>query len=1036
MFSNFFIHRPRFAIVLSLIIVLVGLIAIRSMPLESYPIITPPQVIVNAPYPGANADVVAKTIAAPIESEINGVEDMIYMQSECANGFYNLTISFEIGTDPDMAVVKVQNRLALVTPKLPEEVRRLGVSVRERTGGAGVFFVGLKSSKKEYSNIYLSNYALIYIKDILARVHGVADVRIFGAKDYSMRIWLDPEKMANLSITTDDIVRAVQSQNIQIATGELGEAPAPEYQQLQILLTTKGRYTKPSEFENIVIRANNDGSSVKIKDISDVELGAYNYSSFNRVNGTPFVVMAISQLNDANVIDLVSDVKKELREIENNLPEGVELQELYDASKFIEESIEEVTLTICIALLLVSLVTFVFLQNARMTIIPVLAIPVSIIGTFSFLKGFGFSINTFTLFGLVLAIGIAVDDAIVVIENIQRHISNGVKPKEAAIITMKEVSGAVIATTLVLLAVFVPIAFVPGISGRLYKQFAVAISVAVTISSLVALTLTPALAATILSRKQIKSNMFWDAFNYIFEKIKNIYISLSHFLIKNIYIPVLILIALLIGSIAILKIVPTGFLPEEDQGVLFTIVQLPDGASLARSDEVIKKIEKIMQEYDAVEKVISVIGFNGSNSSIVICDLKPWNDRRNKKDMAQNLIRELQGRFMQIPDAQIYAFSPPSIPGLGMFGGFEFMLQDRGEHSPQFLADIANDFIAKANQNPNLQRVFTQYQANMPQLLVTVDREKTMAKGVDIKEVLTTLGALFGSTYINDFNKLGRIFQVKMQAKSQYRSDAEAIKYIYVRNNKGEMIPISSLIDIKSTVGVKSITRFNMFNTVAINGNAAFGKSTGQAIQTMEELAKTDLPEGFSYEWSGTSYQEKESSSQTSFILLLSVVFIYLFLIAFYESWAIPFSVILVAPLGIIGGLLSILIMGMSLDLYAQIGLVILIAISSKHAILIVEFAKTEKEQNNYSAEVAAITAAKLRFRAVIMTVLTFIFSVTPLIIAQGAGAESRHSLGITVFGGMLAAAIIGTILIPASYVIVEKMREKFSIKITDEDTN
>ncbi|MEW5819581.1 MAG: multidrug efflux RND transporter permease subunit [Cyanobacteriota bacterium] len=1029
MSSNFFINRPRFAIVISLVIMLVGLIALQTMPLESYPIITPPQVVVSAPYPGANADVVAKTIAAPIESEINGVENMIYMESESTNGSYNLRISFEVGSDPDMAVVKVQNRLSLVTPKLPEEVRRLGVLVRENTGGPGVLFLGLKSDKKEYNNIFLSNYALVNIKDILSRVPGVADVRIFGAQDYSMRIWLNPEKMANLAITTRDVISAIQSQNIQIATGQLGDEPAPEYQQLSIMLRTQGRYTKPSEFEEIIIKANNDGSTVKIKDIADVELGSFDYSSYNRVNGKPSVVLAISQLNDANIIELVKNVDERLSEIKKNLPAGVELDVLHDASDYIEESIEEVTLTIVIALILVTLITYMFLQDIRTTIIPILAIPVSIIGTFSFLKALGFSINTFTLFGLVLAIGIVVDDAIVVIENVQRHISNGMHPKEAAIKTMKEVSGAVIATTLVLLAVFVPIAFLPGITGRLYKQFASAISISVTISSIVALTLTPALSATILSSKISKSNWFWDLFNYGFELLKRFYLFVSLKLIKQPVITVLILAGLFLSTIFILKIAPTGFLPDEDQGIILSIVQLPDGASLNRTNEVVKKVENILKEYRSIERVISVIGYQGTNSAIVITRLKPWNDRIAEKDKAQNIVRELQGKFMAIPDAQIYPFSPPSIPGLGMFGGFEFRLQDKGDNSPQYLSEVANDFIAKANQNGYLQRVFTQFQANLPQLYVTVDREKAMAKGVEIDEIFSTLGALLGSVYVNDFNKLGRIFQVKIQAKSNYRSTPDDLKSIYVRNNKGEMIPISSLITLKSTIGAKTISRFNMFKDVKINGNAAMGRSTGEAIKAMEELANTELPDGFSYEWSATSLQEKQSSNKTNFLLILSVVFIYLFLIAFYESWAIPFAVILVAPLGVIGGLAAILATGNSLDLYAQIGLVILIGISSKHAILIVEFAKAEKEQNNFSPLEAAVSAAKLRIRAVVMTVLTFIFSVIPLIIAQGAGAESRHSLGITVFGGMIAAAIVGTILVPSTYVIIETLREKFSSK-------
>lgn len=1032
MFSNFFIKRPRFAMVLSLVITLIGIIAYNALPVERYPTITPPQIVVRATYPGANAETIEKTIAAVVESEINGVEDMIYMQSSCSNGGYELNVYFEVGTDTDMAMVRVQNRLNLAVPRLPQAVRDQGLVVKERSGGVGVLVFSISSKSSKYDDIYLHNYASINIKDILSRVPGVGEVSIFGNKDYGIRVWLNPIKMANLSITTSDVMNAIASQNIEVPVGNVGEDPAPDDQQFQYIIRTKGRFSQPEEFENIIVRANTDGSSVKIKDIARVELGANNYGVFSRKNGSSAIGISVSQLADANLIEVVKAVKAELKRISDTMPEGIELEIIYDAADYVDESMNEVIFTLVLALVLVGGVIYLFLQNTRATFIPVIAIPISIIGTFAFLKVFDFSINTFTMFGLALAIGIVVDDAIVVIENVQRHLADGMSPKDATYLTMKEVSGAIIATTLVLMAVFVPVTMMPGISGKMYKQFATTIAVSVGLSAVVALTLTPALCSLMLRRRtekdSIRSDRYWGWFNYSFETMREKYLKVAYFLVHRSKIILVSLLALIIAAVSLFKLVPGGFFPEEDQGFILAQIQLPEGASLARTDAVVKKVEKILENTPEVNKYMSVPGFSGSNTAMVFTDLKKWKERKGSKHSVNAVIKRLQVQFAGIQEATIYAFVPPSVPGLGMFGGFDFQLQDKGDNSSQYLAQKAGMLIGAANQNPKLERVFTLFQANLPQLNINIDREKALAQGVNINDILSTIGAQFGSAYINDFNKMGRVFQVKIQADSEYRNNIDDISSLYVRNKHGEMVPISTFVSVEPTVGPQTLNRFNMFRSVAINGSGKPGVSSGEAIVTMQKIAKQVMPADMGYEWSGTARQELETSGQIVYIIFLALLFVYLFLVALYESWTLPFGVILTAPVAVVGGLLAQLITGLSLDLYCQIGLIMLVGMATKNAILIIEFAKTQKESGVETME-AALSAAKLRFRAVLMTAFTFVCSAMPLVVATGAGAAARHSIGVTIVGGMIATAIVGTIFVPPFYVVVENMKEAFHLR-------
>ena len=1021
--GNLFIKRPKLAIVISLAIMLAGILMVNTLPLEEYPSITPPQVVVTATYAGASSDVVEDTIAAPVEAQLNGVEDMIYMSSQSQNGQYQLTLYFEIGSDPDMAVVNVQNQLQLVTPRLPEEVKRYGLTVRKSTGGPGILMISVNSPTNTYDSLYIANYASIYIKDELARIKGVGKVAVFGSTDYSMRIWLDADKMANLGVSVSEVNAAIQAQNTQVPAGDLGVEPMKNKQMIKLTMRTKGRLQNPEEFENIIIRSKPDGSQIKLKDIARVELGAESYSFFSRIGGRDSAIISITQLPEANAIYLSNKIRKKMEELSKGFPQGIEYKIQRDETLFVRESIKEVINAIALAIALVGVVTYMFLGTARAAFIPFCAIPVSLIGVFIFMSIFGFSINLLILFALVLALGLVVEDAIVVLENTQRHIQEGKNPKDAAEITMEEVFGAVMATSLVLMAVFVPVSFMSGITGQMFRQFALCIASSIGLSTVVALTLAPALCSMILKDGTEKADFeFIQKFDDWFNNVRDNYLKGAEIFIDS---PKLTMAAFSIIVVFILfmfHIIPKGFLPTEDKGAIFTQIQLPDGSSASRTDLVAQEIENRLLQIDGVKNTITLVGFSGENTALIVSELKEWSERKSKALSLDSIMERVQKEFANYPSATVASFSPPSISGLGNFGGFEYQLLDKGNRTPQELYTEAQKLIAAANKSSAFQLVYTSFTANLPQLMINVNADKALAQGVDISEIYNALSGYFGKSYVNDFNKYGRVYRVYLQADSVYREKPGDIDKIYVKNTTGKMVPLSAVVDVKNVVGPYSLTRYNMYPAITVNGTARTGVSSGQAMEEMERISSEVLPKDMGYSWSGSSLQEKESSGQIGPILAMSLVFVYLFLVGLYESWTLPIAVLLVSPIALVGALFFQYVAGYSLDLYSQIGLVMLIGLSTKQAILIIEFAKDAHEAGMGIKE-AAMQAAKLRFRAVMMTNIAFILGLLPLVFAHGAGAASRHSVGMTVFGGMMAVAFIGTFLVPAFYVIVEDLK-------------
>jgi len=1034
--SNLFIERPKLAIVISLVIMLAGALMIKTLPLEEYPSITPPQVVVTATYAGASSDVIESTIAAPVEAQLNGVEDMIYMSSTSQNGQYQLTLYFNIGSDPDMAVVNVMNQLQLVTPRLPEEVKRYGLSVKKSTGGPGLVMIAVNSPTGTYDNLYIANYASIYVKDELARIKGVGKVSVFGSSDYSMRVWLDATKMANLGVSVSEVSSAIQQQNTQSPAGDLGVEPMTNKQMIKLTLRTTGRLKDVEEFENIIIRSKADGSQIKLKDIARVELGAESYSYFSRINAENAAIISIQQLPEANAIDLSNRIRKKMAELSKNFPQGIEYEIQHDETEFVRESINEVVNAIGLAIILVGLVTYLFLGSARAAFIPFCAIPVSLIGVFIFMSILGFSINLLILFGLVLAVGLVVDDAIVVLENTQRHIQEGKSPKDATEVTMVEVFGAVLATSLVLMAVFVPVSFMAGITGQMFRQFALCIASSIGLSTLVALTLAPALCSMILKTNDQQNEVaFIKKFDAWFNKVRDKYLTGAEVFINSPKITLITFFAIIAFILFMFKIIPTGFLPTEDKGAIFAQIQLPEGSSASRTDIVTSEIEQRILNMDGVENTIALVGFSGENTALIVADLEEYKYRKKSSLSMQSILAKMQKEFSTYPSATIATFSPPAISGLGMFGGFEYQLLDKGNRTPQELYDEAVKVIGDAQKNPAFSLVYTSYTANLPQLLIDIDEAKALAQGVPIAEIYNALAGYFGKSYVNDFNKYGRVYRVYLQAEDTFREKPADIDKIYVKNSLGAMVPLSSVVKVKNIVGPYSLTRFNMYPSITINGMAAPGVSSGQAMDAMEKLSDEILPKDMGYAWSGSSLQEHESSGQIGPILAMSLVFVYLFLVGLYESWMLPLAVLLISPIALVGALFFQYVAGYSLDLYSQIGLVMLIGLSTKQAILIIEFAK-DAHKNGMGIKEAALQAARLRFRAVMMTNIAFILGLLPLVFASGAGAASRHSVGMTVFGGMMAVAFIGTFLVPAFYVMVEEMKINIAKRIKDKKQN
>lgn len=1021
--GNLFIKRPKLAIVISLAIMLAGILMVNTLPLEEYPSITPPQVVVTATYAGASSDVVQDTIAAPVEAQLNGVEDMIYMSSQSQNGQYQLTLYFNIGSDPDMAVVNVQNQLQLVTPRLPEEVKRYGLSVKKSTGGPGLMMISVNSPTHTYDSLYIANYASIYIKDELARIKGVGKVAVFGSSDYSMRIWLDATKMANLGVSVNEVNAAIQSQNTQAPAGDLGVEPMKNKQMIKLTMRTKGRLQDAEEFENIIIRSKSDGSQIKLKDIARVELGAESYSFFSRIGGKDSAIISVSQLPEANAIDLSNKISKKMEELSKSFPQGIEYKIQRDETLFVRESIKEVINAIALAILLVGIVTYLFLGSARAAFIPFCAIPVSLIGVFIFMSIFGFSINLLILFALVLAVGLVVDDAIVVLENTQRHIQEGKSPREATEVTMKEVLGAVLATSLVLMAVFVPVSFMAGITGQMFRQFALCIASSIGLSTLVALTLAPALCSMILKSGEEKADFeFIQKFDNWFNKVRDEYLKGAEVFINSPKITIVTFVTIIAFILFMFHIIPKGFLPTEDKGAIFAQIQLPDGSSASRTEMVANEVENRILKMKGVDTTINLVGFSGENTALIVAQLDEWHKRKSKDLSMESILSKMQKEFANYPSATIATFSPPSISGLGMFGGFEYQLLDKGNRTPQELYEEAQKLIGAANKDSSFQMVYTSFTANLPQLMINVNADKALAQGVDISEIYSALSGYFGKAYVNDFNKYGRVYRVYLQADSPFREKPNDINKIFIKNKIGTMVPLSSVVDIKNIVGPYSLTRFNMYPAITINGSARAGVSSGQAMEAMERISTEVLPKDMGFAWSGSSLQEHESSGQIGPILAMSLVFVYLFLVGLYESWMLPVAVLLISPVALVGALFFQYVSGYSLDIYSQIGLVMLIGLSTKQAILIIEFAK-DAHENGMGIKESAIQAAKLRFRAVMMTNIAFILGLLPLVFAKGAGAASRNSVGMTVFGGMMAVAFIGTFLVPAFYVMIEEFK-------------